>query len=110
MVNYVNLAFNKSKKWSIRYVTRNLLVPTLKYYLNANMPDKVNDFCNSLGYEHLIVTYEEAQSKYDLSPGYCCEDCDGCLQRYKYDNYIRNYYLPNNYISIIEIDLAGLIN
>jgi hypothetical protein len=80
VVKYVNLYLNNPKNYCIDWTYSHLIEPVITHYNKKK-------WASYIGLSTEYLTYEEADLKYDLSSGYCCEDCDGCLSRYKWSKY-----------------------
>lgn len=91
LLKYLNIGFSKNKNWCIDFVTFNIIKPIIEYY----DVEKSYKILNKFGLDINYLTYEEADLKYDLSLGYCCEDCDGCYSQYKRSKY-EYYYKGSN--------------
>ena len=89
-LKYLNLYLNKNKNYCIDFVYFNLVEPLIKRFRYDNSLAKLRSFGAS-EMDLSIVTYEEADRTRDLSSGYCCRDCDGCLSEYKHSRY-ESYY------------------
>jgi len=98
LLRYLNIGFSKNKNWCIDFVTFNIIKPIIEYY----DVEKSYKILNKFGLDINYLTYEDADLKYDLSLGYCCEDCDGCYSQYKRRKY-EYYYKGSNKSEIKEL-------
>lgn len=65
------------------YFLDKIIKPLLKTYLTHHLKYLETDLPEQ-------ISFSEADAKYDLGSGYCCEDCDGRYSEYKSDRY--EYY------------------
>jgi hypothetical protein len=89
-LEYINLYLNKKKNYCIDHLYHEFVEP---YIDNIESPGNgwlIKTF-NIPGLDTAYISYEEADRKYGLGSGYCCEDCDGCYGEYKRSRY-RWYY------------------
>jgi hypothetical protein len=78
----LNLGFSKRKNYLVDWLAFNVFKPILYH----NDAEWVYEFYSSAGIKNLelsALSFEVAERTYDLEFGYCCEDCSGCLSRYK---------------------------
>lgn len=88
MIKYTNLFVNKNRNYCINYIFGNFIKPVLSNYQGASYETRMLE---SLGIENIKgISYEEVESQ--LSDGYCCRDCDGCLGEYKRSRYEHHYF------------------
>jgi hypothetical protein len=85
-LKYLNIGFNRNRNFCIDFIAFSVFRKVIHHW------DKnwAYDFLTSCGIKDLnlsYLSYEEADRNYDLSFGYCCEDCDGCLRQYKESRY-----------------------
>lgn len=79
---YVSLFLSKKRNYCIDWVFYNYINPLLNACYNERVIELLSSF-DLPAEEITLLTYEEADRMYDLSSGYCCKDCDGCLGQYK---------------------------
>jgi len=91
-LKYLNLGLNRCKNWCVNFIAT--IVNDVMYSFYENERFKFIKDCNFTGIDIDYLSYEDAEAKYDLSNGYCCKDCDGCLGAYKRSRYER-YYKPD---------------
>lgn len=85
-LKYLNLGLNKNKNFCIDVIAINVFLKVIESYDK----DWAYDFLNNCGIDGLNLThlsFKQADREYDLSSGYCCYDCDGCLSEYKRSRY-----------------------
>jgi len=85
-LKYLNIGFNRNRNYCVDYIAFNIFKKIIHHW------DKnwAYDFLTRCGLKDLNLSYisfEEADRRYDLSFGYCCDDCDGCLRQYKESRY-----------------------
>lgn len=97
MIEILNIGFNKNHNWCLNYLTFNILHRIIGYAYDNDNYTILKWFKLNLN----LVSYEEADEHYDLSCGYCCSDCDGCLGEYKRSRY-RMYYKNDDKSVIIQ--------
>ena len=104
LVPYINRIYNKSFNKCIYYIYNYYIIPIIdKTFYNTEYLDVYND----LNIE-TIPTFESVE--HNLSSGYCCKDCDGCLSEYKSSRY-KMYYLKNidNYYNKAKLKLQNYL-
>lgn len=87
---YLNLYLGKPRNYCLNYIFYEYIKPLLDNIGNQDNVRLLRKF-NIKDLQDTVLSYEEANHKYDLGLGYCCEDCDGCFTRYKQDAYHFNY-------------------
>lgn len=88
---YLNLLHNKNKNYCVDNVYNTFVKPLIN-----NIQNSANyQILKSYGVEFNYLTFEDADKKYNLGSGYCCEDCDGDYFEFKRFNY-QHYYKFNN--------------
>lgn len=85
-LQYLNLGFNRNRNWCINHLAFKYIKPLLH-----STESKATLALNRLLPEIHILSYEEADDKYNLADGYCCQDCDGCKGEYKRSRYKYNF-------------------
>lgn len=83
-IKVLNLYFNANRNYCINYIYVRYFKNLIEYH--EEHYDLLNEI---LGSE--FISYKKADWLYDLSDGYCCYDCDGCLSEYKRNRYNRLY-------------------
>lgn len=95
---YLNLGMNRGRNFLVDFLVFSIFEPILNRYSSYDS-DKLFNFINASKVINLEpMTYEYADSHYDLSSGYCCSDCDGCLGAYKRSRYECNYKMDESEI------------
>lgn len=95
---YLNLGMNRGKNFIVDFIVFSFFEPMLNN-LDSYYSDNVLNFINaSKVIEIEPMTYDYADSHYDLSSGYCCDDCDGCINEYKRSRYQYNYKMDEKEI------------
>lgn len=89
VIKYTNLYLNKPRNYCIDWLETNIINPLLEDYNQTNLTKIVRSF--GVLPENDVLTFEEADQKYNLSSSYCCKDCDGCLGEWKRREYERYY-------------------
>jgi hypothetical protein len=93
---YLNLGMNRGRNFLVDFLVFSIFEPMLNR-LGSYDTDKVFNFINaSKVIEIEPMTYEYADSHYDLSSGWCCDDCDGCESSYKRSKYEHYYKTDEN--------------
>ncbi len=92
-LKYLNLYLGKNKNFCIDWVYFSLVKPLIDGLGSHGYAEKLRSF-GLQGIDEAILSYEEADRRYDLSSGYCCSDCDGCRSQYKRSRY-EHYYAHN---------------
>lgn len=91
-LEYLNIGFSKNKNYCIDYLAFQIFKPAMNNYDK----DWVTDFLNSCGIKGLkFLSFEQADRSFDLSYGFCCEDCSGDFEDYKRSQY--NYFYKKDY-------------
>lgn len=95
VLKYLNKFLNGNRNYCINYIYIEFILP-----LFSNLSDPKNvkllKTFEVKTFNVNYISYEEADERGDLSFGYCCEDCDGCLGEYKRSRYEYNYNRPSN--------------
>jgi hypothetical protein len=80
---YINLLLNKNKNYCIDFIYKQYVEPisSLTYYSYGEVLEIFDSF-KIKGIE--LISFEDAIG---LGDGYCCEDCSGDYEQYKYSNY-----------------------
>lgn len=89
-LKYLNLGLNRNKNFCVDVIAINIFLKVIDSYNK----DWAYDFLNNCGVNGLNLThlsFEKADSMYDLEFGYCCSDCNGCLRQYKESRYNYHY-------------------
>lgn len=93
-LKYVNLLKNANKNYCIDYVFKMIIEPLVNNIRSYSSLNQLKSF--DIPFEYM--TYEEADRRYGLSDGYCCDDCDGSYSEYKMNKY--EYYYRNRDVII----------
>lgn len=82
---YLNVPYNYAVDFTyssyFHYAEYNLDQERFTTFLKNCSPEMFKD----------VLSYEEVEWRYELSDGYCCSDCDGCLGEYKRRRYESRY-------------------
>lgn len=81
-IPYINLLINKNKNYCIDHIYYQYVKPLIKNTEYWGSVDKLKSF-DIKGLDRIVLSYEDADSKYSLGSGHCCEDCDGDYEDYK---------------------------
>ncbi len=92
-LKYLNLYLNKNKNFCIDWIYFSIVQPLINGLSYSGYAEKLRSF-GLQEIDEAILSYEEADRRYDLSFGYCCSDCSGCHSEYKRNNY--EYYHARN--------------
>lgn len=87
---YLRLYHGKNKNYCLNGIYYDYIQPLLRNLSSAENVKMLRKFTIK-DLEECTLTYEEADRKYSLGSGYCCEDCDGCYSQYKRSRYHYNY-------------------
>jgi len=90
----LNIGFSRKRNWCVDYTVMSIIKPIISYYNIDRSFDVLKDF--DFKYDIEYTSYEEADKRYQLGSGYCCEDCDGCFSQYKYNEYLSRYKKYDN--------------
>ena len=91
-LKYLNLYLGKNKNFCIDWIYFSIVKPLIDG-LEYHGYKQLRSF-GLQGIDEAILSYEEADRRYDLSSGYCCDDCSGCYSQYKKNQY--EYYYARN--------------
>ena len=91
---YLQLYTNKNRNYCLNFIFYEYIEPLLNNIKGYYEPRILRSF-NLKHLEDTVLTYEEADRKYQLGSGYCCEDCDGDYTQYKKNRYHYNYEIYN---------------
>jgi len=89
-LKYLNLYYNKNKNYCIDVVYFSYIEPFIERFEQYPNKQIIKGFGVATDVE--ILTFEQADDRYDLSLGFCCEDCDGDERQYKENRYQYYYY------------------
>jgi hypothetical protein len=90
-LKYLNLYLNKNRNFCIDAVYFQFIEPFIETVENYPSDKIIKSFdVGEIG----AVNFEEVDNNNSLDGGYCCEDCDGCYERYKQSRY--EYYYRDN--------------
>lgn len=101
-LTYLNYGFSMNRNWCVNYFGLSIVKPMISHGHDAF------DVLQDWGFDIEHISYEEADRKYDLSSGYCCRDCDGCLGEYKRSRY--EYYYKKSDDKIKKPVFSQLMN
>lgn len=104
MLTYLNRLLNKPRNYCIDHLYFSYVRPIITRLESTYGIE----LFNSLNVKTTFKTYEEMDNNGNLSSGYCCKDCDGCLGEYKRNRY--NSYLGYNYIEKLEKEIKSYLN
>jgi len=106
MLFYLNKLLNKNKNYCIDHLLFTYINPILETINENNSIELYNSF--EIG--NPLKTYEQMDRNDELSYGYCCRDCDGCLREYKsyrYKEYL-GYNLQKKLRELVNLELNSL--
>lgn len=87
---YLNIGLSRNRNWVVNWIAFSIY----KAMLNADANHAYRFINASNLIEISPISYEEADRMYDLSSGFCCDDCDGDYYSYKQSKY-QHYYRLN---------------
>lgn len=96
-LKYLNKYHNKNKNFCLDVMYFNYIEPLID-----NL-DTYPHYQILKGFDVLdgeVLSYEDADNKYSLGQGHCCEDCDGDYEQYKQSRY--EYYYKNDMIKTLK--------
>lgn len=96
----LNIGFNKRKNWCVNYLGLKIIHPLISIV----DVDKTYKILHKMGFDFDYVSYEEADRKYNLSSGYCCDDCSGCYSNYKRNEYYSRYRLDREKVKSLVLE------
>jgi hypothetical protein len=105
MLTYLNKLFNKNRNFCVDHLFFNYVNPVLWNLASYS----VNELFKSFDFGTSYRTYDEVERTGDLSFGYCCSDCDGCLGEYKQRRYesLLGYDYQSKLINELKTKLNG---
>lgn len=95
VLKYLNKFLNANRNYCINYIYIEFILPLFNNLSDPKNVKLLKTF-ELKKFNVNYVSYEEADKRGDLSFGYCCADCDGCLGEYKRSRYEYNYSRPSN--------------
>lgn len=95
VLKYLNKFLNANRNYCINYIYIEFILPLFNNLSDPKNIKLLKTF-ELKNFNINYVSYEEADRRGDLSFGYCCEDCDGCLGEYKRHRYNYDYNKPSN--------------
>jgi hypothetical protein len=95
VLKYLNKFLNANRNYCINYIYTEFILPLFNDLSSKKNVSLLKSF-EVKNFNVNYVSYEEASMYGDLSFGYCCSDCDGCLGEYKRNRYEYNYNNPSN--------------
>lgn len=82
---YVQLYLNVPYNYAVDFVY-SIYFNSAEYNLSQEDFTSFLKDCDAVMFND-VFSYEEVAHRYELSDGYCCSDCDGCLGEYKRGRY-----------------------
>jgi hypothetical protein len=95
VLKYLNKFLNANRNYCINYIYLEFILPLFGNLEDTNNVKLLKTF-ELKSFNVNYVSYEEADMRGDLSFGYCCSDCSGCLGEYKRNQYQYRYNKPSN--------------
>lgn len=101
---YINKLMNKNKNFCVDHLYFSFIDPII-----SNLNNELNiQLLPLMGIETNFISYDTADRNGNLSSGYCCKDCDGCLSEYKRSRY--NNLLGWNWKSKLKDEVKLIFN
>jgi hypothetical protein len=88
MLKYLNLLTNKNINYCIDHLFFEYAQPVIQKWSNGD--DVIFKIISEFDFGLSYKSYDEMSDTGELTYGYCCSDCDGCLGEHKRNQY-RNY-------------------
>jgi len=85
LLKYVHKFTNANRNYNIDWIYHEIIYP---YVRNLDTDESIIAIqLFEIPNVH-IITYEEADNRNELGFGYCCDDCDGDFENYKFNRYL----------------------
>lgn len=82
----LNIGFSRNTNYCVDFLAFEIFKPIMGHY-NRDWVYRFFSDCQEPQLNLTYLSFEEADRKYDLGSGYCCEDHDGDFEAYKQSRY-----------------------